>query len=367
MLGHLSWATTSPSSQATYFTRRTTSPLKSRCKYCLDAQPFPSIDLTGQQYCERLPQFLLWAQVWLQTETRPVCSWVWHDGKTRGLLRLLRGYVASRERKRFQMLNIPHGFEAAGTQNWGCPHEVTQLLVLCEKSTQFMVQCVTDCKSETPLVNWNCRRTSEGAATHIFNARRWLFSPSWLFLTSWLNLCRREVQTWMHGVVEGSQLLLKPQPTISQTEGVSCISLENTQEVCRFVSLFGPHSWYQYPTRLTDRRDWTIAGSRQWPRVTQPGGTYSHIRMLKAIMARSPCRKIPNDSIRAPFSHPRVSGPGFGDADVLATDAGPAGAPSPSWGRMLGPPTAAMGQKSWITRVTDSCVLLDAPQRLTVS
>lgn len=96
--------------------------------------------------------------------------------------------------------------------------------------------------------------------------------------------------------------------------------------------------------------------------------SYSHISVLKAITARSPCRKIPNESIKAPFSQPRLSVPGVGleDTDVLVKDTagstappGPASATSPSWDSMLTPLTA-MGQKSW-TRLADkaegSCFL----------
>lgn len=90
---------------------------------------------------------------------------------------------------------------------------------------------------------------------------------------------------------------------------------------------------------------------------------YSHISVLKAITARSPCRKIPKESIRAPFAHPRSLGLGVGveDTDVLFKETagipappppGPASATSPCWDSMLTPLTAAMGQKSYTTPVT---------------
>lgn len=47
--------------------------------------------------------------------------------------------------------------------------------------------------------------------------------------------------------------------------------------------------------------------------------------VLKAITASRPCRKIPKESIRAPFSQPRLSLPGVGleTTDVLATGKSP--------------------------------------------
>lgn len=84
---------------------------------------------------------------------------------------------------------------------------------------------------------------------------------------------------------------------------------------------------------------------------------YSHISVLKAITARSPCRKIPNESIKAPFSHPRVpvAEVGLEDADVLVKDTagspappGPASATSPGWDSML-TPFAAIKQESRTT------------------
>lgn len=78
--------------------------------------------------------------------------------------------------------------------------------------------------------------------------------------------------------------------------------------------------------------------------------------VLKAITARRPCRKIPKESIKAPFSHPRLLGSGVGveDTDVLVRDTagipappGPASATSPCWDSMLTPLAAAMGQKIW--------------------
>lgn len=129
---------------------------------------------------------------------------------------------------------------------------------------------------------------------------------------------------------------------------------------------YEPPSWDQYLIWLTEWCHWIIAGSHQqlvsdiWHKAGQ--WPYSHISVLKAITARSPCRKIPNESIKAPFSHPLVSAPGVGlaDTDVLVKDTagspatpGPAKATSPSWDSMLTPLTAAMGQKSW-TRLTDT-------------
>lgn len=68
-------------------------------------------------------------------------------------------------------------------------------------------------------------------------------------------------------------------------------------------------------------------------------------------MARSPCRKIPKESIKAPFSHPRVFVPGVGveGADVLEKEtAGNSAPPGPAtslnWEGMLAPLTAPMGQ-----------------------
>lgn len=90
--------------------------------------------------------------------------------------------------------------------------------------------------------------------------------------------------------------------------------------------------------------------------ITADLGSYSHISVLKATIARSPCRKIPNESIRAPFSHPRLSVPGVGldDTDVLVkytagipAPPGAASATSPSWGSMLTPLTTSMGHRSW--------------------
>lgn len=104
-----------------------------------------------------------------------------------------------------------------------------------------------------------------------------------------------------------------------------------------------------YPVQLA-------AGGRYLTQITADLGSYSHISVLKATMARSPCRKIPNESIRAPFSHPRLSVPGVGldDTDVLVKDTagipappGAASATSPSWGSMLTPLTTSMGHRSW--------------------
>lgn len=78
--------------------------------------------------------------------------------------------------------------------------------------------------------------------------------------------------------------------------------------------------------------------------------------VLKAITARRPCRNIPKESIKAPFSHPRLLGSGVGveDTDVLVRDTAgipappePASATSPCWDSMLTPLAAAMGQKIW--------------------
>lgn len=75
--------------------------------------------------------------------------------------------------------------------------------------------------------------------------------------------------------------------------------------------------------------------------------SYSRIRVLKATMARSPCRKIPKESMKAPFSQPRlfVLGVGVEGADVLEKET--AGNPAPpgpamslNWEGMLAP----MGQ-----------------------
>lgn len=94
--------------------------------------------------------------------------------------------------------------------------------------------------------------------------------------------------------------------------------------------------------------------------------SYSHIRMLKAIIARSPWRNIPNESIKAPFSQPRLSVPGVGmeDTDVLVKDTagspappGPANATSPGWDSMW-TPLPVMDKKSWkrlSRRAKDSC------------
>lgn len=90
-------------------------------------------------------------------------------------------------------------------------------------------------------------------------------------------------------------------------------------------------------------------------------GSDSHISVLNATMARSPCRKIPKESMRAPFSQPRLSVPcvGLKDTDVLLVVVEPAGlsaAPPPpatscSCGNMLTPLTASMGQKiAWKKR-----------------
>lgn len=61
--------------------------------------------------------------------------------------------------------------------------------------------------------------------------------------------------------------------------------------------------------------------------------SYSHIRVLKATMARSPCRKIPKESMKAPFSHPRLSGPGVRveGEDVLDEETAGTSATSLSW------------------------------------
>lgn len=66
--------------------------------------------------------------------------------------------------------------------------------------------------------------------------------------------------------------------------------------------------------------------------------------VLKATTARSPCRKIPRESIKAPSLQPF----GVGDTDVLektddSAPTGPESAPSPSWDNILTPLTAAMG------------------------
>lgn len=88
--------------------------------------------------------------------------------------------------------------------------------------------------------------------------------------------------------------------------------------------------------------------------------SYSHISVLKATTARSPCRKIPKESIKAPFSQPRLPAPGVGleGTDVLVKDT--AGSPAPlwpdsatslRWEGMLTPLTASMGQKSWTRQI----------------
>lgn len=120
----------------------------------------------------------------------------------------------------------------------------------------------------------------------------------------------------------------------------------------------GPPSWHQYRIWLTEWCYWIIVqfhqqlGSDIWH--TADLWPYSHISVLKATTARSPCRKIPNESIKAPFSHPRLSvlGVGLDDTDVLVKDTagspappGPASATSPSWDSMLTPLTASMGQE----------------------
>lgn len=56
--------------------------------------------------------------------------------------------------------------------------------------------------------------------------------------------------------------------------------------------------------------------------------------VLKAITARSPCRKIPKESISAPFSQPRVSVPGVGLEDIDVFVMGTAGCPAPT-GRVI--------------------------------
>lgn len=75
--------------------------------------------------------------------------------------------------------------------------------------------------------------------------------------------------------------------------------------------------------------------------------SYSHIRMLKAITARRPCRKIPKESIRAPFLQPRVSVPGDGleDAEVLVLDTAGMLAPPTTTPSAFPPLTAAIKQK----------------------
>lgn len=78
--------------------------------------------------------------------------------------------------------------------------------------------------------------------------------------------------------------------------------------------------------------------------------SYSHIRVLKATMARSPCRKIPKESIKAPFSQPRfVLGVGVEGADVLEKESADNSAPpkpatSLNWEGMLAPLTAPTEQ-----------------------
>lgn len=117
----------------------------------------------------------------------------------------------------------------------------------------------------------------------------------------------------------------------------------------------------QYRIWLSKWCYWIIAQLHQqavsdiWHTI--PDWPYSHISVLKAITARSPCRKIPNEPIKAPFLHPRLSVPDVGveDSDVLDTAGtpappGPESAASPSWDNMLTPLTAAMGQKSWMRR-----------------
>ena len=52
--------------------------------------------------------------------------------------------------------------------------------------------------------------------------------------------------------------------------------------------------------------------SRRGPAPAARPGRHSRMRMLKARTPRSPCRKMPKLSIRAPFSQPRSPGPAAG-------------------------------------------------------
>lgn len=81
--------------------------------------------------------------------------------------------------------------------------------------------------------------------------------------------------------------------------------------------------------------------------------SYSRIRVLKATTARSPCKKIPKESMKAPFSQPRLlPGVGVEGADVLVKEttgnsAPPGPATSLSWEGMSAPLPAPIGQKNW--------------------
>lgn len=72
-----------------------------------------------------------------------------------------------------------------------------------------------------------------------------------------------------------------------------------------------------------------------------------NIRMLKAMTAKSPCRKIPKESIRAPFSQPRGSGPGFAVGVTEMLLRGRTGCTPAASGpvNMLAPLTAAITHK----------------------
>lgn len=52
------------------------------------------------------------------------------------------------------------------------------------------------------------------------------------------------------------------------------------------------------------------SGCPRSPPGRRPRPRHSRIRVLKATTPRSPCRKMPNLSMRAPFSQPRSPGPG---------------------------------------------------------
>lgn len=63
--------------------------------------------------------------------------------------------------------------------------------------------------------------------------------------------------------------------------------------------------------------------SRRGPAPAARPGRHSRMRMLKARTPRSPCRKMPKLSIRAPFSQPRSPGPAAGPAPGCGLRAAP--------------------------------------------
>lgn len=107
--------------------------------------------------------------------------------------------------------------------------------------------------------------------------------------------------------------------------------------------------WFDWGMPLCDRFHQSQISHTRILRLS----SYSRIRVLKATTARSPCRKIPKESMKAPFSQPRLlPGVGVEGADVLGKEttgnsAPPGPATSLSWEGMSAPLPAPIGQKNW--------------------